>query len=407
MLRIDYYTASGTRGSFARLCIQVDLDKPLINMVKIGRLKQRVTYEGIGSLCYCCGRLGHRQENCCYQVKTPETTTVGEEACTSMPKKNQVEEKIEANYGAWMLVTRRKNLVRNGRNIGPNQKAQQEEKFEKTSTMHFGTEVGPKNQGKDQNSSREHQVEDELCVGHTDKIVEGESNTLPKSVGNIKAGLNTELASSSSGLEGIDMTKQHRRKGKEKKASGTKAPNILKRLNPSSSSKPTPYQRVAKKYSTPENEANNPRSSSSPPSGLGNMVQESVSTCLRRNDSPNQSFTHHNDGQSRGGALCSMETSLSNHPDQNHNGESSTGPPSTGGNPQSMVAIHYRCTTDNRGSSNKFEQAKKAISSASLGRIRMDCVGEESHRFQGSSRLAYGELPNFETVPNPHSIQEV
>ena len=122
MLRIDYYIASGTRGSFARLCIQVYLDKPLINMVKIGRLKQRVTYEGIGSLCYCCGRLGHRQENCCYQVKTPETTTVGEEACTSMPKKNQVEEKIEANYGAWMLVIRRKNLVRNGRNIGPNQK---------------------------------------------------------------------------------------------------------------------------------------------------------------------------------------------------------------------------------------------------------------------------------------------
>ena len=37
----------------------------------------------------------------------------------------------------------------------------------------------------------------------------------------------------------------------------------------------------------------------------------------------------------------------------------------------------------------------------------MDCVGEESHRFQGSSRLAYGELPNFETVPNPHSSQEV
>ena len=66
VLRIDYYTASGTRGSFARLCIQVDLDKPLINMVKIGRLKQRVAYEGIGSLCYCCGWLGHRQENCCY-----------------------------------------------------------------------------------------------------------------------------------------------------------------------------------------------------------------------------------------------------------------------------------------------------------------------------------------------------
>ena len=198
--------------------------------------------------------------------------------------------------------------------------------------VHFGTEVGPKNQGKDQKASREHQVEEELCVGHTDNFVEGESNTLPKSVGNTKAGLNTELASSSSGMEGIDMTKQHHKKGKEKKASGTKAPKVLKRSNPSSGSKPTPYQKVAKKYSTPENEANNPRSSSSSSSGLGNVVQESVSTYLGRNDSPNQSFAYHNDGQRRGGALCSMETSLSNHPDQHHYWEFSTGPPSMGDN---------------------------------------------------------------------------
>ena len=249
-------------------------------MVKVGRLKQRVTYKGIGSLCYCCGWLGHRQENCCYQVKIPKTNTVGEEACTSMPKKKQVEEKTEANYGAWMLVTRRKNLVRNGRNVGPSLNAQQEEKFEKAPTVHFGTDVGPKNQGKGQNSSRELQVEDELSVGQTNNFVEGRNNTLPKSVGNTKAGLNTELASSSSGMEGIDMTKQHHKKGKEKKASGTKAPKALKRSNPSPGSKPTPYQRVAKKHSTLENEANNPRSSSSSLNGLGNVVQESVSTCL-------------------------------------------------------------------------------------------------------------------------------
>ena len=179
-----------------------------------------------------------------------------------------------------MLVTRRKNLVRNGRNVGPSLNAQQEEKFEKAPTVHFGTDVGPKNQGNGQNSSRELQVEDELSVGQTNNFVEGRNNTLPKSVGNTKAGLNTELASSSSGMEGIDMTKQHHKKGKEKKASGTKAPKALKRSNPSPGSKPTPYQRVAKKHSTPENEANNPRSSSSSPNELGNVVQESVSTYL-------------------------------------------------------------------------------------------------------------------------------
>lgn len=42
VLRIDAYTASGSRGSYARLCVQVDLEKPLINMIRIGKCKQAV-----------------------------------------------------------------------------------------------------------------------------------------------------------------------------------------------------------------------------------------------------------------------------------------------------------------------------------------------------------------------------
>ena len=64
VLRIDSYTASGSRASFARLCVQIDLSKPLVNLVRVGRLRQKVMYEGILALCFCCGRLGHKQENC-------------------------------------------------------------------------------------------------------------------------------------------------------------------------------------------------------------------------------------------------------------------------------------------------------------------------------------------------------
>ena len=69
VLRIDSYTATRSRGSYARLCIQIDLDKPLIKSIRIGRLVQQVKYEGIPSLCFCCGRLGHKQEKCCYKIK--------------------------------------------------------------------------------------------------------------------------------------------------------------------------------------------------------------------------------------------------------------------------------------------------------------------------------------------------
>ena len=60
VLRIDSYTANGVRGRFARLCVQVNIEQPLINTVKIGKMVQLVQYEGINMLCFTCGRLGHR-----------------------------------------------------------------------------------------------------------------------------------------------------------------------------------------------------------------------------------------------------------------------------------------------------------------------------------------------------------
>lgn len=72
VLKIDSYTASGSRGSYSRICIQIDLSNPLINTIRVDRLRQKVMYEGISSLCFCCGRLGYKQERCNYQVKPPE-----------------------------------------------------------------------------------------------------------------------------------------------------------------------------------------------------------------------------------------------------------------------------------------------------------------------------------------------
>lgn len=72
VLRIDSYTATGLRGSYARLCIQIDTGKPLITSIKVGRLVQHVMYEGLSSLCFCYGRVGHKLENCPYSIKQKE-----------------------------------------------------------------------------------------------------------------------------------------------------------------------------------------------------------------------------------------------------------------------------------------------------------------------------------------------
>ena len=124
VLRIDSYTASGSRASFARLCGQVDLSKLLVNLVRVGRLRQKVMYEGISTLCFCIGRLGHKQENCGFRVRPMEKTR--EEGSSERQKVQQTEEadhtehsdQSDPNFGDWMIVTKRKNYVRMGWNRG-------------------------------------------------------------------------------------------------------------------------------------------------------------------------------------------------------------------------------------------------------------------------------------------------
>lgn len=125
VLRIDSYTTSGSRVSYARLCVQIDLSKPLITIVRVGRLRQKVMYEGISALCFCCGRLGHKQENCGFRVRPMEKTTHEEKQGVQQVAPTELTEQSDPNFGDQMLVTKKKNLVRPGRNRGSNQSHQQ------------------------------------------------------------------------------------------------------------------------------------------------------------------------------------------------------------------------------------------------------------------------------------------
>nr|POE89423.1 hypothetical protein CFP56_01780 [Quercus suber] len=70
----------------------VDVEKPLITTVLIGRLEQPVAYEGIHKLCFGCGRMGHHKETCPYttrwdtpnaEVKKDGTTKTDTNPCNS------------------------------------------------------------------------------------------------------------------------------------------------------------------------------------------------------------------------------------------------------------------------------------------------------------------------------------
>uniref|UniRef100_A0A2N9H4L7 CCHC-type domain-containing protein n=1 Tax=Fagus sylvatica TaxID=28930 RepID=A0A2N9H4L7_FAGSY len=102
VLRVDFNTAAGTRGRFARICVQIDLDKPLARTVRVGKTRLAVIYEGIGLLCFHCGRIGHRSELCPSHVLEEEETSTD-----TAGSRAEEEEKLKS-FGPWMLVSRRK-----------------------------------------------------------------------------------------------------------------------------------------------------------------------------------------------------------------------------------------------------------------------------------------------------------
>lgn len=71
VFQVDTHTAVEARGRYARLCVQIDINKPLVSTILIKDLEQLVLYEGISWLCFSCGRVGHCKESCPYIVQSP------------------------------------------------------------------------------------------------------------------------------------------------------------------------------------------------------------------------------------------------------------------------------------------------------------------------------------------------
>ncbi|XP_061355713.1 uncharacterized protein LOC133300215 [Gastrolobium bilobum] len=120
-IKVDAATTSLARGRFARICVELDLTKPLNAEYKLeGRLKH-VEYEGLHLVCYSCGQYGHRLEMCSKKCPTENAEpsqdqnrkeqgggvdTTMSQSCSSgdLAKEN--------TYGPWMLVNRQKRFNR-------------------------------------------------------------------------------------------------------------------------------------------------------------------------------------------------------------------------------------------------------------------------------------------------------
>ncbi|CAN1820219.1 Uncharacterized protein At4g02000 [Linum perenne] len=106
-VKIDFNTQTAERGKFARIAIEIDLDKPLPPVVLLDGTIQQIEYENLPNLCFECGRVGHERSDCPSRIalialeqqpKAPPGT--GEAVGVHEPP-------AADGFGPWMMASRR------------------------------------------------------------------------------------------------------------------------------------------------------------------------------------------------------------------------------------------------------------------------------------------------------------
>lgn len=129
-LRVDIHTIdeekfkngvlSTERGQFARICVEVDLRKPLLAKVRVRKSFYNVEYEGLPLICFDCGRYGHWMEHCPNKIQPPNMAEAAKDRTTQKMQQgpirvSEASEKEGENFGPWMIAQRNGQRSRNQR----------------------------------------------------------------------------------------------------------------------------------------------------------------------------------------------------------------------------------------------------------------------------------------------------
>ncbi|KAG5124795.1 hypothetical protein JHK82_031532 [Glycine max] len=83
-LKVDRLTSIHYRGKFARICVELDLEKPLEMHIYVRGHKLYLEYEGLHSICFWCGLVRHKKDQCREVV----------EVMSRFPLEKQVEDEV-------------------------------------------------------------------------------------------------------------------------------------------------------------------------------------------------------------------------------------------------------------------------------------------------------------------------
>lgn len=71
-VKVDSTTKLQTRGKYARLCVEIYINKLLLPRYKLKGRRYKIEYEGLHMLCFGCGQFGHYVESCLEKNKLVE-----------------------------------------------------------------------------------------------------------------------------------------------------------------------------------------------------------------------------------------------------------------------------------------------------------------------------------------------
>lgn len=63
-VKVDPMSLTGLRCRFARVCVEINLDEPLLPSLTVLDLAQKVEYEGLHMICFKCGKFGQQVDDC-------------------------------------------------------------------------------------------------------------------------------------------------------------------------------------------------------------------------------------------------------------------------------------------------------------------------------------------------------
>ncbi|KAJ1378330.1 Zinc finger, CCHC-type [Sesbania bispinosa] len=113
---------STERAKFARICIEVDLNRILISKFDLEGRIFPVEYEDLHLVCFQCGRYGHRKDACPLLAAGESSKTVEPQGGDGIPQQQREPEPkaADASFGPWMIAQRpqRRNSKNQNGNVG-------------------------------------------------------------------------------------------------------------------------------------------------------------------------------------------------------------------------------------------------------------------------------------------------